>query len=344
MDAFGDADSPLVQAFNDANGKTFDHEAEITRIAVRARDDRERVRRHRERQLLRLGARPRRAGRRESARSTRSRPAASRSATSSATGVQPRLHGEPDPLDVGPRPHQQRQHGHVELRRALGHPELRRPAVATNGVFPANPAVGSGANPLQTVELLQNREDVWRVIGGANAALDAYKSKDGNSKVKLLANFGADSFDQKNNILSPNELIFEPTPTAWPARRSTRRRRTSTATSAPARSGPTSRRPSKFRNALSGGLTYETVDLSSVYVTAQNLTAGQPNVDSRHRRSTSTRPGSAPRTTRRVPAGGGRAARRSAVAPRRSARRALEPQRQHRQVLPLSRRSRRCTR
>src|SRR5690606_37861416 len=35
-----------------------------------------------------------------------------------------------------------------------------------------------------------------------------------------------------------------------------------------------------FRSALSGGLTYETVDLNSVYVSARNLTAGQPSVDS----------------------------------------------------------------
>ena len=56
-----------------------------------------------------------------------------------------------------------------------------------DGVYPANPAIGSGANPLQTVELLQNREDVWRLIGGANAALDAYRSNDGRSQVKLLA-------------------------------------------------------------------------------------------------------------------------------------------------------------
>jgi outer membrane receptor protein involved in Fe transport len=149
----------------------------------------------------------------------------------------------------------------------------------TGGVYPFNPSVGSGANPLQTVALFQNREDVWRMIGGATVQVDAFTSADGNSKVKLLGNFGADSFDQRVGILSPNALNFEP------------------ADGLPGTSisGATSNlnfnvgagavwtyRPTdgKFRSALSGGLTYESVDLDSVYVIGQNLNASQQNVDS----------------------------------------------------------------
>src|SRR5207248_1902968 len=77
-----------------------------------------------------------------------------------------------------------------------------------NGVFPTNPAVGSGANPMQTVNLFSNTEDVWRLIAGTNAQIDAYHND--ASKVSILGNFGADSFDQKNNIFSPPELIYEP--------------------------------------------------------------------------------------------------------------------------------------
>lgn len=148
------------------------------------------------------------------------------------------------------------------------------------GLFPANPALGSGANPLQTVQLLQNREDVWRIIAGASAQFDLYKSKDGTSQVKLLGNFGADSFDQKNNLVAPNELTFEPLTdglagTAIDA--GTTNLNANVGTGVLWTYQPKSK---KFRNALSGGFTYEYVDLNSVYAIAQNLIAGQPSVDS----------------------------------------------------------------
>jgi TonB-dependent SusC/RagA subfamily outer membrane receptor len=149
-----------------------------------------------------------------------------------------------------------------------------------NGLYPANPAVGSGSNVLQTVSLFQNREDVWRIIGGVNGALDVWESTDATSKVSVLANFGADSFDQKNNLLSPNELIFEPlidglAGTSIDA--TTTNLNWNTGAGALWSYKPAS---GKFRSSLSGGFTYEKVDLSSVYVVAQNLNSGQPNVDS----------------------------------------------------------------
>src|SRR6185503_20209339 len=76
----------------------------------------------------------------------------------------------------------------------------------TDGVYPRNPGSGAGTNPIQTVDLFQNREDVWRLIAGSTISFDAYKSKDGNSSVKLLGNFGADDFGQKNKLVSPNSL------------------------------------------------------------------------------------------------------------------------------------------
>ena len=149
-----------------------------------------------------------------------------------------------------------------------------------NGVYPANPAVGSGSNLMQTVELFQNREDVWRVIGGLNGAVDLYASEDDTSTVSLLANFGADSFDQKNNILAPPELIFEPLTDGLAGTSidaTTTNLNWNVGTGVVWNLAPKS---GAFRNSLSAGLTYENVDLSSVYVIAQNLTAGQPNVDS----------------------------------------------------------------
>jgi TonB-linked SusC/RagA family outer membrane protein len=147
------------------------------------------------------------------------------------------------------------------------------------GVYPSNPAIGSGANPIQTVNLLQNREEVWRLITGASASVDAYTSRDGASKVRALGNIGVDSFQQKNNLLSPSGLTFEPSDgldgTSIDA--------TSTNLNWNVGAGAVwtyKPQSGKYRSALSGGLTYEAVDLNSVYVVAQGLTAGQPNVSS----------------------------------------------------------------
>lgn len=148
----------------------------------------------------------------------------------------------------------------------------------SNGVYPANPAVGAGTNLMQSVELLQNREEVWRMIGGANLSFDAYKNKEHD--VRVLGNFGVDSFDQKNSLISPSALIYEP--------------RVDGLSGTVIDAGTTnlnynfgagavwSFKPEsgKFRNALSGGITYEGVDLNSVYVVAQNLNGGQQSVDS----------------------------------------------------------------
>lgn len=146
------------------------------------------------------------------------------------------------------------------------------------GTFPANPAVGSGSNLLQTVALFDNTEDVWRLIAGTNASVDAWKND--TNQISVFGNFGADTFEQKNNILSPNELIFEPRTDGLPG---TALDATTTNLNFNVGTGilwalaPASK---TFRNALSAGVTYESVDLNSVYVTTQNLNAGQPSVDS----------------------------------------------------------------
>ncbi|HEU0036838.1 MAG TPA: SusC/RagA family TonB-linked outer membrane protein [Kofleriaceae bacterium] len=276
MDAFG-ADSPLVQAFMDANGRTFDHEAEITRTtfaretiasasggtengnyfgSVLVRDEPGVVtgtfyQKQTGRLSLgyRLGERLRLGLTANLIHSKSDRGLTNNDNTGTSYYVV--LSGTPNFVDLEP----------------------------SGGLFPRNPAVGSGANPLQTVTLLNNREDVWRLIGGSTASLDLYRSDDKQHEVKLLANFGADSFQQKNNILSPPELIFEPTTdglagTSLDA--STTNLNWNVGTGAVWSYRPES---NKWRSALSGGLTYENVDLTSVYVVAQNLTAGQPNVD-----------------------------------------------------------------
>lgn len=148
-----------------------------------------------------------------------------------------------------------------------------------DGVYPTNPAVGSGANPMQTVELFENREEVWRIISGLNLGIDAYQSKNKEHKIKVIGNGGVDSFDQKNNVLSPSELVYEPADglTGLSLDATTTNLNYNVGAGVVWSYEPESK---KFKSALTAGLTYESVNLSSVYVTAQNLTAGQPSIDS----------------------------------------------------------------
>ncbi|MEO8840973.1 MAG: SusC/RagA family TonB-linked outer membrane protein [Kofleriaceae bacterium] len=150
----------------------------------------------------------------------------------------------------------------------------------TNGIYPINPAIGSGANPLQTVNLLQNREEVWRLISGVNGSYDLWKSGDQQHEIKLLGNFGVDSFTQRNALFAPNALNFEQSNTGLVGTSidgATSNLNFNIGSGALWTFKPSS---GKWHNALSGGVTYETVNLNSTSIVGQNLTAGQPNVNS----------------------------------------------------------------
>ncbi len=77
----------------------------------------------------------------------------------------------------------------------------------SDGTFPSNPFVDSRANPLQTAALMRNDEDVWRLMGSADAVWNAYKSD--TQSFKVLANLGVDRFQQKNDVVLPGALNFE---------------------------------------------------------------------------------------------------------------------------------------
>jgi TonB-linked SusC/RagA family outer membrane protein len=147
-----------------------------------------------------------------------------------------------------------------------------------DGVYPVNPVVGAGTNPLQTVALLTNREDVWRIIGGTTLSIDAYGTRTSANQVTVLGNLGVDSFEQKNNVFSPNALIFESSDglTGTSIDATTTNLNWNTGAGVVWRFKPDS---GAFHSALSGGITYESVDLNTVSVVAQNLAAGQSNVD-----------------------------------------------------------------
>jgi TonB-linked SusC/RagA family outer membrane protein len=75
-----------------------------------------------------------------------------------------------------------------------------------NGVYPVNPFAPS--NPLQTFAKLKNAEDVWRILGTSTLKVDMVTT----STQHLALNFtgGLDFFSQRNDVLSPPDLQYEP--------------------------------------------------------------------------------------------------------------------------------------
>jgi TonB-linked SusC/RagA family outer membrane protein len=146
-----------------------------------------------------------------------------------------------------------------------------------DGTFPFNPAPQTGSNPLQTVALLQNTEDVWRLIGSSSAVYKVFS--DSQHAVNLQGNFGADRFQQLNELFAPPELQFEANPDGTVGtllEGTTQNLNYNVGAGGVWAFNPKSQ---AFRSALSAGFTYESVDLTTVYVQAQNLNGGLPNVD-----------------------------------------------------------------
>ena len=75
-----------------------------------------------------------------------------------------------------------------------------------NGVYPVNPFAPS--NPLQTFAELKNAEDVWRILGTSTAKVEAVTTA--TQRLRLTLTGGLDYFSQRNDILSPADLQFEP--------------------------------------------------------------------------------------------------------------------------------------
>lgn len=85
-------------------------------------------------------------------------------------------------------------------------PSFANLQASADGTFPANPYERS--NPLQTAELFENNETVWRLIASANLQADLFENETQSLSASLLA--GVDYFTQKNTIFAPPELQFEP--------------------------------------------------------------------------------------------------------------------------------------
>lgn len=76
----------------------------------------------------------------------------------------------------------------------------------SDGSFPVNPFVAS--NPLQTAALMKNDETVWRSITAGRLTFSAIEKP--TYALRFAATGGADYFTQKNALLFPPELQFEP--------------------------------------------------------------------------------------------------------------------------------------
>ena len=72
--------------------------------------------------------------------------------------------------------------------------------------YPANPFERS--NPVQTRDLFKNDENVYRFTGAGTARFNVFENERQNLSVSLVG--GIDQFNQRNDIYSPNELLFEP--------------------------------------------------------------------------------------------------------------------------------------
>jgi len=74
-----------------------------------------------------------------------------------------------------------------------------------DGIYPDHP--NNSSNPLQTRDLVTNREIVNRLIMGGTANLDIYKAD--NSNLELILRGGIDFYGQQSRAIFPKELQFQ---------------------------------------------------------------------------------------------------------------------------------------
>ena len=142
-----------------------------------------------------------------------------------------------------------------------------------DGTFPRNSFIGS--NPLQTAALMQNDEDVWRFTVGTDLTWNLLAGE--KSSLRAVFNGGADFFTQKNALLFPPELQFEPQdglPGTSLLSKSDNLNLNLGVNAVHTYSG------GGFRATTSAGVQYARRDLDISRIVSRNLIAGQPNVNS----------------------------------------------------------------
>lgn len=145
----------------------------------------------------------------------------------------------------------------------------RRP----DGTFPSTPVFGS--NPLQTAALMDNDEDVWRIIGSGRLQWDV--TEGANWNLRFVANGGADHFIQENSLFFPPELHFEDDD-GFPGT-SLLSNSNSTNLNLDGNLVHTMTRSNGSRLTTSLGIQHARRSLNTSRITARNMIAGQRNVD-----------------------------------------------------------------
>jgi TonB-linked SusC/RagA family outer membrane protein len=155
-----------------------------------------------------------------------------------------------------------------------------------NGIFPPNPFISNLSNPLQTAALSKTDEGVWRFIVSGDTSYRLFGNE--THQLSLLANAGADRFQQEDQLFFPPALYFEQTDPLPGASLFTN------GTNLNLNGGVNllhnySPASSWFSATTSTGFQYESRELNIVRVLARNLTAGQQNVDAGTQIQTSQR-------------------------------------------------------
>jgi TonB-linked SusC/RagA family outer membrane protein len=77
-----------------------------------------------------------------------------------------------------------------------------------NGVYPINPFLSNGSNPLQTIALVRTPEDVYRFLGSINATYTVFTA--GPQSLQAILDLGIDHYAYNSNLYSPPQLYWEP--------------------------------------------------------------------------------------------------------------------------------------
>jgi TonB-linked SusC/RagA family outer membrane protein len=144
-----------------------------------------------------------------------------------------------------------------------------------SGSYPDNPFERS--NPLQTAALMQNDEDVWRLISSANLNFQALRS--GAHSLQLQVVGGIDYFAQDNELVFPPELQFEPNDDGLPGTSLLSKSddlKLNLSANLVYSFAPTD---ATWQSTTSGGVAFDDDDLNITRIVSRNLIAGKTNVD-----------------------------------------------------------------
>jgi len=87
-------------------------------------------------------------------------------------------------------------------------PDGTRQIKCDGAVYPVNPFTTQAANPLQLMAEEKNPESVWRSVLSGRFTVDAISTP--QHSLQLIGSGGVDVFNQKDQVISPPDLQYEP--------------------------------------------------------------------------------------------------------------------------------------